>query len=350
MKKLSILGFCGWAMCGVVGSSTVFSQDKSATYVGRTNVVDSRSLLAGEFDESIDEWTLMLALGIDERQAALEDRQQLEALNVELALEANAELLNPVVYNAPAIGAFGPLDGSSPVRTKNRYGVWQTAGQINLVNILDATWGLGSGILEDQIYEYLQNARAEYHRFRLNGFYDISINLADSWDAISWVHVSADKKHMYITYDLPGNEVSCTANLTSPFGWPDRDVRITTTVRIEVTMDVTGNLASPTQIRNFRISLRDTQCWNDGILFRETFNERVESEVNGVSAPGPLTLGQFVFGSVNTRLVSFVTPQTTQLYFEYDPNISSVAFKLDSRTILGPAGQVNTLPASTLQK
>ncbi len=161
-------------------------------------------------------------------------------------------------------------------------------GSIDLIDLLDATWSLGSGTLEQQVREYLQNARADYYRFRLNGFYDISIHLSDASFATCVVTVSADKKRMQLVYDIPGNQVDCTANLTSPLGWPDRDVASQTTVRIEVTMDVTGNLASPTRISGFRVSLHDTECWNDGILFPRNIQsesrERSECSLRSTSS------------------------------------------------------------------
>ncbi len=91
------------------------------------------------------------------------------------------------------------------------------SGNIDLIDLLDATWGLGSGMLEQRVREYLQNARADYYRFRLNGFYDISIQLSDASFATCMVTVSADKKHMQLVYEIPGNQVDCTANLTSPW-------------------------------------------------------------------------------------------------------------------------------------
>ena len=340
MKKNSLLVVCSWLVCGAVLTSTGFSQGKVAVPV--TKATASQTLNPSDvfFGDEMDEQALLVTLGIDQQQADLEEGMLLVALNDELTNDAFLAYENNTV--APVAATGGLLIGPSPIRRKNRLGNWQNVGSIDMVDILDATWGLGSGTLEQQVREYLQNARAEYHRFRLNGFYNISIQLADASMAIGSVQVSGDKRHMYLTYDIPGNQVSCTANLTSPFGWPDRDIRVTSTVRIEVTMDVTGNLAVPTSIRNFRLSLRDTECWNDGILFRETMNQRIEDQVNSLSSPIPTQLGQFLFSSVNTRIHSFVNQATTRVFFEYDSNINSVAFKLDSNTLTQPAAVLNT--------
>ncbi len=347
MKTIRSLFVLSCTVCfGVLAYPAMLSAQAPKTTLQKSAAINkAKTTLVGE---SMDEATLIRMMGIDETQAELEDQWGLVALYDE---HLQTDLQNtPSTAGVYAIEAMRALNGPSPIRTRSRTGLWQTRGSVDLVELLGVTWSLGSGVLEEEVRNYLVNARADYYRFRLNGFYNIVFDLSDPWDASSYVIVSADRKHMKLIYEIPGNQVSCTANLTSPFGWPDRDVRVTTTVRIEVSIEVTGNLNNPTTVQEFRISLKDTECWNDGILFRETFNERVENEVNAVSQSLPVELGQLLFGSVNTKVKSYVTPSTRELFLDYNASTSTVMFSLDSASVLQPPIAVGALPATRARK
>jgi hypothetical protein len=85
-------------------------------------------------------------------------------------------------------------------------------------------------------------------------------------------------------------------------------------------------------MHNLRFS--GTDCWNDGILYRETLNNEVEMSVNRIFQPLPVDLADLMFGALDRKLTSHMTTRTTKVWFEFANQ--ALNFKLDAPWATGP--------------
>ncbi len=234
-------------------------------------------------------------------------------------------------------GKSGLLSCLSLIQSRNRFsGNWNTVGNIDLCPMLENSWNLLSPSIEQGIIDKLRAARAELGPIRLRGFYNIDVELRNASEAIKSVYVWGDKSTVHLFFRLNNNRIDCEADLTSTFGWPDREVSVLTAIEMEVVLQRTSNLSAPTLVSDFVVRFRDTQAWNDGTLYVDAFNQQVEDSFDATSEQIPLGLGNALFGGVNTTLTSFVTPRTSGLQFDYNSTTRQLLMQLNSNVVIFP--------------
>lgn len=223
------------------------------------------------------------------------------------------------------VGTGGPLNAVSLIQSQNFKGIFQNVGTIDLPEFVGDTWLAIESSVAQGIEDQLANTYRSLTGPDLQGFYNIQISLTGLSQASRTVYVWPDNRKARITLTLPNNVITCRANLNN---WPDRDVGIRTNIHLDIDIKLTDTFADPTQIVSSAVSFSNTEAWNDGILYEDTFNSELEADFNATREDVPAAFVDLLFTADNNLLASKTSASTRSIQFQYVAAEKRLNFKI----------------------
>ncbi len=219
---------------------------------------------------------------------------------------------------------------------------YKNVGDLNLPATMETAWLVIRGMIKNELTFFFEKGPRD-HRNRetlesLAGrnLYDLSITMADSSRATTFLVVPADGQSVTLKYRVPGNKMRFKAEVNNFF---DPTISVETTITVSITLRPSGDVQNPLRVADASIQFSDTKASVDGnIVFDAVkklvefiqgsdYERKISSLVNGRRQDITAEAAKGI-GPINNKLRPHAATGATAIKFLYDRPRSELVLRM----------------------